>query len=104
MSWESEKQKYLSMSMDEKRKNYADYIKWQDIPSWKTYAKETKLAPKIDLLAEHTIDNSKNSVLSDKVCILSGDITTLEVNMINGKHNKTFLCCFLGGCNCKCGQ
>lgn len=83
MSWEPEKKKFLTMSMENKRKFYPDYIKWKDIPSWKKYAQENNnLSPKINLAPDHRIDSSKNSVLTDKVCILSGDITTLEVNIL----------------------
>lgn len=81
-NWEAEKQKFLSMSADDKIQYYSakNIHKIKDIPTWVEYAKEQKSLPdKIPKLSENKIDFSKNA-LANKISVFKGDITTLEVS------------------------
>ncbi|XP_068897737.1 macro domain-containing protein RSc0334-like [Tenebrio molitor] len=90
--WQTEKEKFLSMSLDEKRKLYrcTQHTELSDIPTWQEYAKK-KLAPKIPCKTNSPIDNSLNSKLTEKISIFTGDITTLEVDAIVNAANSSLL-------------
>ena len=81
-NWEMEKKKYLSMSVEDKRKHYISrqFILLNSVPTWKQYFKELRLAEKLSPLKLADINNSLNSVLVDKVSLFEGDITKLEVS------------------------
>jgi hypothetical protein len=101
--WQTEKEKFLSMLLDEKRKLYrcTQHTELSDIPTWQEYAKK-KLAPKIPCKTNSPIDNSLNSKLTEKISIFTGDITTLEVIMF--RIQKKGLYIFAGGRHRKCRQ
>lgn len=83
-TWKEEKEKYLSMNLDEKRKGYRCGNKYKtisDIPTWAEYAKSRSLAPKIPLLDKCDINGTLNTALVNKISVYRGDITTLEVCM-----------------------
>lgn len=83
-SWVVEKQKYLSMDMNTRRKNYKTYIELNDIPTWREYVgiKGANITPKANGLPGITIDGSKNRDLADKISFYTGDITALEVGQV----------------------
>lgn len=91
--WASAKEKFLSMSLEEKRKQYKNpnYKTLQDLPTWKEYAGRTALAPKIPPLQGCEIDASLNALLAEKITVFQGDITTLEVDCNANAANKTLL-------------
>ncbi|CAH1112783.1 unnamed protein product [Psylliodes chrysocephalus] len=91
MTWEDEKQKYSKMSVDEKRQIYKSYVKLDDIPTWKQFADNKKLLPKIEMLPNCEIDNTKNSTLADKISYFSGDITHLEIDAVVNAANSSLL-------------
>lgn len=81
--WESEKAKYLNMSIEEKRKFYKRlYDTLDGIPTWKEYATQQTLGEAIPLLPSHKIDAKKNEQIAQKVSLFIGDITTLEVRQL----------------------
>lgn len=82
-SWQEEKQKYLSLNLDDKRKLYkckTGYKTLNNIPTWKEYATKNQLANAVPLLANSEINKDLNAVLADKISVYRGDITTLEVS------------------------
>lgn len=86
--WSTEKEKYLKMNKEEKRKflnsSGRRYQTIENIPTWTEYFKnKSPLPQKIDILGGYQIDVSKNKELAGKISIFKGDITTLEV------HNLT---------------
>lgn len=76
MSWESEKQKYLSMH--ESRQD-SSWTKWQDIKTWKQFAQGNDLPKPASPLSGYNIDQTKNELLADKISVFTGDITKLKV-------------------------
>ncbi|XP_056632403.1 macro domain-containing protein CT2219-like [Diorhabda sublineata] len=90
-NWESEKRKYLTMNLEDRRKLYKTYVKIEDIPTWKQYAGDKKLLPKIDVLQGCEIDKSKNDLLINKISYYCGDITHLEIDAIVNAANSTLL-------------
>lgn len=91
--WSSSKKQFLSMPLEEKRKQYknSNYKTLQDLPTWKEYASKKTLAGKIPMLQGCEIDASKNGILAEKITLIQGDITTLEVDAIANAANKTLL-------------
>lgn len=79
--WKEEKEKFLSMPLDAKRKTYRskDFTQISDIPTWEEYAKKESLVSKILPKTDFQINKTLNSTLCKKVSIFTGDITTLEV-------------------------
>lgn len=82
-AWQQEKDKFLSIPLEEKRKHYRDFKTLKDIPTWKEYASTVTLPPAKPMLANCTIDDTLNSVLASKVSLYRGDITKLEVKHTN---------------------
>nr|CAI5825993.1 unnamed protein product [Callosobruchus analis] len=78
-NWQVEKDKFLKMNRNEKRKLYSKFVTLEDIPTWRQYAKGKELQPNMAVLGGNTIDSSKNKDLVDKISYFNGDITTLEV-------------------------
>lgn len=80
-SWQNEKQKYITMDSEARRKSNKNYKSLKDIPTWREYvkAKGANIPPKTNVLPGNNIDNSKNEILADKLSVFTGDITTLEV-------------------------
>lgn len=76
MSWESEKQKYLSMY--ESRQD-PSWTKWQDIKTWKQFAQGNDLPKPASPLSGYNLDQTKNELLADKISVFTGDITKLKV-------------------------
>nr|XP_001812598.3 PREDICTED: macro domain-containing protein CT2219 [Tribolium castaneum] len=91
--WKEDKEKFLSMPLDAKRKFYAgkQYKQISDIPTWEEYAKKATLAPQIPSKTDFQIDSSLNSSLCKKVSIFQGDITTLEIDAIVNAANTSLL-------------
>lgn len=81
-NWQQEKEKLLTIDINEKRTYYKSkkYFGLNDVPTWKQYALDKKLAEPIPILTGNTIDQSKNGILADKISMFKGDITTLEVS------------------------
>ncbi|CAH2006201.1 unnamed protein product [Acanthoscelides obtectus] len=90
-NWQAEKEKFLKMDREEKRKVYKKYVTLEDIPTWRQYAEGKELLPKIAMLGGSTIDGSKNKALADKISYFSGDITTLEIDAIVNAANSSLL-------------
>ncbi|GJQ71247.1 hypothetical protein Trydic_g10988 [Trypoxylus dichotomus] len=89
--WKTEKEKFLAMSLEEKRKVYFKprYYTVKEIPTWKEYFMISKKLPEpIPLLPSNKIESSLNSKLADKVSFFTGDITTLETDAIVNAANK----------------
>lgn len=88
-NWEEEKNRILSLSLEEKRKLYKsnDYIALNQVDPWSIYAvKNSDIQSKqhtvedLNEFKKFKIDSSQNKELSEKVSIFKGDITKLEVN------------------------
>ncbi|KRT81766.1 hypothetical protein AMK59_5572, partial [Oryctes borbonicus] len=89
--WKTEKEKYLKMSPEDKRKVYFKqrYYAVNDIPTWKEYVMIRKKLPEpIPALPSNTIEPSLNSKLADKISFFTGDISTLEIDVIVNAANK----------------
>ncbi|XP_076279805.1 macro domain-containing protein PG1779 isoform X2 [Lasioglossum baleicum] len=86
MSFEAEKQKFLTMPSQEKRKYYKGTVKTLDqIPTLLDYFDENK---------ERLIDKDKVRKVEEiakKVSIWSGDITSLEIDAIVNAANSSLL-------------
>lgn len=84
-SWKSEKQRFLSLYGT--LEGNKDWIKWQNIKTWKQYVEKGQLPEAAKLLPAYRIDISKNRVLADKVSIHFGNITKLQVDAIVNATN-----------------
>lgn len=83
--WENEKKRFLSMSVDDKRKGYrsSEYFQVDQIPTWPQYAQKIgNLPEKIPMLVNNQINTSQNEELAKKISVFRGDITTLEVSYL----------------------
>ncbi|CAG9819147.1 unnamed protein product [Phaedon cochleariae] len=92
--WKVEKEKYLSMSIEDKRKLCKEsntLLPLEKIPTWKDVAESKQLGDKIEMLSDCTIDNSKNATLAEKISYVVGDITKLEIDAIVNAANKTLM-------------
>lgn len=90
-NWETEKQKFMSMTPENKKQFYSakNIYKVQDIPTWVQYAKtQDSLPEKIPMLPENKINSAKNSVVANKISVFKGDITTLEVSRIRKRNEN----------------
>ncbi|XP_023954549.1 macro domain-containing protein CT2219 [Bicyclus anynana] len=95
--WESEKERIMSLPVDEKRKLYKtdDYITVNKVESWCKYFVENKGLHEKKHTGEDdaefrkiTIDSERNKELTDKVSIFKGDITKLEIDAIVNAANS----------------
>jgi len=80
-----EKEKYLSLNLDEKRSLYhckSKYITLDSIAPWSEHSKEVEPV-------EMSSDYSKKDNLNKKVSIFIGDITALEIDAIVNAANKS---------------
>ncbi|KAJ8978039.1 hypothetical protein NQ317_013567 [Molorchus minor] len=66
-------------------------VRLEDVFTWKKYASDKKLSPKIEMLPENKIDNSKNQILAEKISVFCGDITTLEIDAIVNAANSSLM-------------
>lgn len=82
-SWESQKTKFLTMPLDNKREHYRMkcFNTLEEVSTWPQYCerKGAALATKTPALADFQLDASKNKEIAKKVSIFKGDITSLEV-------------------------
>lgn len=93
-NWEKDKNEFLSMPIESKRKVYKckSAIVTNQIPTWTEYAEsQSPLPDKIPILTSNQIDSSQNTELAKKISMLRGDITTLEIDAIVNAANKTLL-------------
>ncbi|XP_053970442.1 macro domain-containing protein CT2219-like [Hylaeus anthracinus] len=89
MSFEVEKQKFLTMPMEEKRKYYKGSITTLDqIPTWVDYWHKNK--SNIGLLTLEKVEKVDNE-LANKVSMWQGDITSLEIDAIVNAANSRLL-------------
>ncbi|KAL3269539.1 hypothetical protein HHI36_008605 [Cryptolaemus montrouzieri] len=87
-NWEEEKEKYLKMNAEAKRK---DCVKLQSIPTWKSLSDSIKLPEPIEMKENCAINISKNEILAEKISIFEGDITTLGIDAIVNAANSTLM-------------
>ncbi|XP_006622521.1 uncharacterized protein LOC102677590 isoform X2 [Apis dorsata] len=89
MSFEIEKQKFLNMPPEEKRKYYKGIINTIDeIPTWFQYWNKNKA--NINLTDLEKIEKI-NEEMANKISIWQGDITSLEIDAIVNAANSTLL-------------
>ena len=86
--WQEEKDKFLGMSLENKRELYKSYTQLKDIPTWQEYAKKESLAKKIAAKLDFTMDDSLNETLREKISLFQGDITKLEVMILSLKSKN----------------
>ena len=86
--WQEEKDKFLGMSLENKRDLYKSYTQLKDIPTWQEYAKKESLAKKIAAKLDFTMDDSLNETLREKISLFQGDITKLEVMILSLKSKN----------------
>lgn len=85
MNWQTEKQRILNVSIDEKREHYkcgGNYLTLDKIPTWDAYAKIKNLGTNVtggDYKFEYSVNQ--------KVSLFTGDITSLEVDAIVNAAN-----------------
>ncbi|KAF7996030.1 hypothetical protein HCN44_009068 [Aphidius gifuensis] len=91
MSFIEEKEKYLRMDINEKRKNYStkNILSVNDIPTWPEYWQTNK--DNIDKYKKSENDKFDMSSLANKISIWEGDITTLEIDAIVNAANESLL-------------
>lgn len=92
-NWESEKQKFISMTCENKKQFYSakNIYKVENIPTWIQYAKDQEPLPeKIPMLSETQLDTAKNPVVANKISVFKGDITTLEVSRVLKRNENAY--------------
>lgn len=87
--WQEEKQRYLELSIEEKRKLYTSKNSTviSKILPWKAYFEKNEIQsftnlPKDAGFIKPTLDEIRNIELANKVSVWQGDITTLEVEKL----------------------
>ncbi|KAG8443882.1 hypothetical protein GDO86_009179 [Hymenochirus boettgeri] len=75
--WKEEKVRLLTMTREERRKEYRDYISLEKIPSLME-----ELKSKASNKEENSEDLQIKNSLCEKVSLYKGDITQLEVDAI----------------------
>lgn len=90
--WESAKSEYLSMLLEEKRKQYKcgnNFKTIDDLPAWSSYA-ITYEAKKLGVCFNtHHVDFVKDDELNKKISVFTGDITCLEIDAIVNAANSS---------------
>ncbi|XP_044728910.1 macro domain-containing protein CT2219-like [Chrysoperla carnea] len=94
--WQEEKQRYLELSIEEKRKLYTtkNSTVLSKILPWKAYFEKNEIQsftnlPKDAGFIMPTLDENRNIELANKVSVWQGDITTLEIDGIVNAANKS---------------
>lgn len=89
MSFEVEKQKFLTMPLEEKRKYYKGSVTTLDeIPTWVEYWKKNKSS--IDVTNLEKVEKVDEDI-AKKISIWQGDITSLEIDAIVNAANSSLL-------------
>jgi len=90
-----ERNKYLKMQLSAKRQEYAcgdEYVTLDMIKTWPQYAQLEKTLPaKPPLPKDFQLNPKLNDLLSTKVSLFRGDITTIEIDAIVNAANRTLL-------------
>lgn len=91
--WESAKSTYLSMSIEEKRKQYkcgSNFKTADDLLDWSLYA-ETYEAKKRGVCSAATDNENfrKDDKLNKTISVFTGDITCLEIDAIVNAANRS---------------
>ncbi|XP_061084917.1 ADP-ribose glycohydrolase MACROD2 isoform X2 [Conger conger] len=80
--WKVEKARLLSLTVEERRKEYYESVTLDKIPTWKKQEKSK---------GKEEVDEQDVPHLSDKVSLYKGDITILEVDAIVNAANSSLL-------------
>ncbi|XP_057323564.1 macro domain-containing protein CT2219-like isoform X2 [Microplitis mediator] len=90
MSFETEKERFLKMELVEKRKYYhtADIITSDQLMTWPDYWRKNK--DSIKSIDTEEIEKTKKE-LANKISIMQGDITSLEIDAIVNAANSSLL-------------
>ncbi|XP_028676157.1 ADP-ribose glycohydrolase MACROD2 isoform X3 [Erpetoichthys calabaricus] len=80
--WRLEKERLLGLGLEERRKEYGNYVPLEKIPSWRKSEKNKEDAEDSSLQV---------NVLSEKVSLYKGDITLLEIDAIVNAANSSLL-------------
>lgn len=89
MSFEAEKQKYLAMPVEEKRRYYKSKVVTLDkIPTWLEYWTKNR-----DIISNATHEKVEivDNDLTRKISIWEGDITSLEIDAIVNAANSSLM-------------
>lgn len=93
--WDSEKSKYLSMPIEEKRNQYKcgnNFKTIDDIVDWTTYSR-TYEAKKFGVSRVASDGDAekflKDDELNEKISLITGDITRLEIDAIVNAANSS---------------
>lgn len=90
--WENAKSTYLSMPIEEKRKQYncGDNFKTiDDIPDWNSYATTYEAKKLGTCLTGDNAKYEKDDELNKKISVFVGDITSLEIDAIVNAANSS---------------
>ncbi|KAG4080611.1 hypothetical protein HA402_006212 [Bradysia odoriphaga] len=91
-AWESAKLTYLSMPLEDKRKEYkcGDSFKTiDDLPEWNSYARSYE-AKKLGVFLDKDRTNfATDDELNKKISVFVGDITSLEIDAIVNAANSS---------------
>ena len=92
--WKEEKNRFLSMTLDEKRKYYDcgdNYVMMGDLPTWRNYAEMNNLHGSKVISWSQCNTPFTDKGFSDIVSLWMGDITTLEIDVLVNAANFTLL-------------
>nr|XP_027196271.1 uncharacterized protein LOC113790767 [Dermatophagoides pteronyssinus] len=87
-SFQSTKDKFLSMDINEKRKHYKcgdNYVRLDQIPRWSEQSKQYQTKEQtINVCSKY----KPNAEMNDRLSLFNGDITTLEIDAIVNAANE----------------